>query len=151
MRMSIFGTAINFCIGIFLLIVIPVYGISCADWTRTQHQVLSEARNLVDEVIDSRELSASRLADFNLALAAQSVTFKSTIIREVKIVNPDPANPGRTYTTYLVTEDVNHYQQGDLITVKIEQIAPSNLEIISQRLLGIYPKSDDIILTGRVR
>lgn len=151
MRNAIIGTVICFILAVVCLVVTPMYYIGIIEWARSESEVLSDARNLIDEVIDTRRLTEDMLADFDLALAAKSSYYRATITREVKVINPDPANPGQTYTNYIVMDKMDEWTQGDLIIVDIENIGTNIFRSMARIMLGMNIMDSDIRLVGRVR
>lgn len=145
---------------ILALVVTPIYYIGIMEWARSEYAVMTECRNLVDKVIDSRVLTDDMKEDFELALAAQPNTYSWTIYREVKVVNPDPADPadpaipgdvGGTYTSYQVVDDDSIYNQGDLITIKVEPVGNNFIRTMSMKMLGFTYSPNSYTFTGRVR
>lgn len=134
-----------------LLLLAPQFNIGVEQWAESKMMVLSEARNLIDEVIDDRTLSDDTLEDFNLAVASASEYFKVDIIRKTKVVNPDPKNPGRTYTTYVLVDDIRNWKQGDRIVVKIHTIGQNIGKTIAASILGYSINDTDVEVGGRVR
>jgi hypothetical protein len=151
MKQSIPSTVIMIillCVGLFIL---PLYYVSVIQWRNDYEIVYNECRNLTDRIIDTRQFTEEMEEDFNLAIAATNNTFTATVVREVKIVNPDPNNPGQTYTSYMVTEENREFKQGDLVTVTIEQVGLSPLQAISSRLMGLSYYNSPVSYTARVR
>lgn len=160
MRGNVVSNAISMIILTLVLVVTPFYLISIAENVRSDYAVMSETRNLIDEVIDSRTLTDDMLADYNLALASQSDAYRATITREVKVVNPDPQNPGNPsdpndkgsyYTSYQVVDDNRTYNQGDRIVVDIDTVETSFLRNMVRYITNLYHGSSDFTFTGRVR
>lgn len=151
MRSSVIGTVVSGILVILLLVVTPLYYIGIVEWAKAENEVIADTRNLIDEVIDTRVLTDDMMADYNLSLAAKSNYYRATITREVKVVNPDPLNPGKTHTNYMVVDDITNWNKGDLITVKVEQVGTNYFRTISRAMLGLDIQSNDIQMTGRVR
>ena len=152
MRFSFMGTLLNVAILVFTLFIGPMYDIGLINWQLATNQTLYETRHLVDTVIDTRTLEKTTLADYNLALASISEYMHSEIIHEVKVIDPDPSvGVGATRSTYVVTEDIQNYKQGDLITVKVTSIAPNSLQSVVQSLLGLRPTMSNFTICGKVR
>lgn len=151
MRQSVPSTILTIILLVVGLYILPQYYISVIQWRNDCEIVYNECRNLTDKIIDSRMYTDDMEEDFNLALATTNNTFTATVTREVRIVNPDPAHPGTTYTTYMVTEQNREFKQGDLVTVHVEQVGMSPLQTIARQLLGVYYYECDCTYTGRVR
>lgn len=151
MRQSVIGQVLLIILTVLNCIVMPIFNIGNHIWDATQHQMVTDTRNFIDEVIDTREITDVMMEDYNLRIAAKSSYYTVDIYREVRVINPDPANPGKTKTNYLMVEDNRHYNQGDLITVRVETVGLNLFQTISRSMLGISAYSDVIQHTGRVR
>lgn len=151
MRINIIGVVLGTVLGIFLLVLFPMYQIGIYEQVSAQEQSLSYTRNLIDEVIDSRQLTESTLQNFYLNIGSASSNLSAEIIRETKVVNPDPLKPGSTYVAYLANDDIYNYNQGDLITVHVYQVGSSLTERIAMSALNLKISSIDFTLTMRVR
>lgn len=151
MKSSIIGTVLSIFLVVLLLIVTPMYYISIVQWARAENEMMSEVSELIDKVIDTRVLTTDMLADFNLSLAAKPLNYRATITRESMVVNPDPNNPGKTYSTYVITDNIAEWKQGDIITITVEMFGESMFTVISSRLLGLRTSKDTFTLSGRVR
>ncbi len=139
------------------IVITPVYYIGIIQWRNDQEICIVEARNLADKIIDTRQYTTEMESDFNLALATMHGTYTGEVKREIMMVNPDPnydsSDPeaSKTYTSYVVTDDLSHWNQGDYVTVTIKPVGHSLLQSISMRLLGAYYDTDPISFKGRVR
>lgn len=151
MRQSVPAIVISILVLFLGLFVLPMYYISIFQWRNDYEIMYNECRNLTDRIIDTREYTEEMEEDFNLAVASTNNTFTASVTREVKMVNPDPLNPGSTYTSYMVTDDIRTYKQGDLVTVTIKQVGLSPLQTIASRILGQVYYTSDITYTARVR
>jgi len=151
MLKDIIGAAFAVISIFFLLVVTPNFYTGAVQWARSESEAIANTRNLIDEVIDTRELTEDTLADFNIKMAALSEYYTCEIIRKVKVINPDPLNPGQTYTTYIIVDDISQYNQGDLIVVNVEQIGGNMYQNLARKLMGSAVQSDTITLCGRVR
>ena len=102
---DIVGSVFALFVAFLLLALTPLYYISTIQWAKSETMILTSARNLIDEVIDTRKLDDAALKEFNLNIAANSEYYTTNIIRQVRAVNPDPLNPGSTYTSYVTVDD----------------------------------------------
>ena len=151
MRSSVPGMVIGLILVVCMLIVSPLYYVSIIEWAKAESEIMSDTSNLIDKVIDTRVLTDDMLADYNIAVAAKAIKYRTTIIRETKIVNPDPLNPGNTYTTYVLVDDLSTWEQGDIITITVEPIGESIYSRVSKSMLGLSVDSDGFTRSGRVR
>lgn len=69
----------------------------------------------------------------------------------VKVVNPDPKKPGETYLTYVASEDIYHWNRGDLLKVKVTEVGPTGLASFLYRVIGLNMAPVDFSLAGRIR
>lgn len=134
-----------------MLFITPTYYIGIIEWARSQSEALTYTRNLIDEVIDTRELNEDTYNDYNLRMAAVDDYYDVKITRKVKCVMPDPVNAGQTYTTYIVVDDIERYNQGDIIIVEVNPISVNTFQAIASALLGMSDMTDGFTLCGRVR
>ena len=148
---DVLGSIFSFIMIILMLVITPIYYVGIIQWARSEAVVNIETRNLIDEVIDTRFLIDDTLKDYNLSIAALPMNYVITISRKVKVINPDPLNPGSTYTTYVVVDDISKYEQGDFIVVNLEPVGNNLFQIISKSLMGLSIPSNSFTLAGRVR
>jgi hypothetical protein len=151
MRSAIPGTVIGIILATFMLVIAPLYYIGIVEWARSQSEVMSDTTELVDKVVDTRVLTEDMRADFNLALASKVYNYRATIMRETKIINPDPLLTGETYTTYVVTDNLSEWEQGDIITVEVEETGGNMFRVIAQGLLGLNIDDNSFRFTARIR
>lgn len=151
MLKDVLGSIFSFIMIILMLVITPIYYVGIIQWARSEAVVNIETRNLIDEVIDTRFLIDDTLKDYNLSIAALPMNYVITISRKVKVINPDPLNPGSTYTTYVVVDDISKYEQGDFIIVNLEPVGNNLFQIISKSLMGLSIPSNSFTLAGRVR
>ena len=147
MRVSIAGMAAQIFILFISLIILPIYFMSIIQYYKDINRIQVAERNLVDYVIDNRQVSNECLAEFNIALAGVTTPVKADIQREIRVINPshDPSAE-RAEVTWAYTEwDTNTlWYQGDLITVSVKQEGSNLMQQISQLFLGSdYNKLDN--------
>lgn len=148
---DIIGTVMSIILVFLMLMVTPLYYIGIIQWASSESAARAYTRNLVDEVIDTRELKVETLQDYNLSMASLSDYYNTTVMRQVKVVNPDPLNPGQTYSSYQVVDDIYNYNQGDLIVVKVEPLGKNMFQIIARSMLGLSMSPNGFTFPGRVR
>lgn len=151
MRISVPGMVISIILVVLLLVVTPYYCISVVQWAQSENEMMSDVAGLIDRVIDTRILTDDMIADFNLALAAKPLNYSASIMRETIVVNPDPAHPGQTYSTYIMADDIYTWEQGDIITVRVEMFGESLFSAISSKMLGLHMGDSTFQISGRVR
>ncbi|QGQ98786.1 hypothetical protein EHS13_29880 [Paenibacillus psychroresistens] len=111
--------------------------------------VLNEMTNLINKVSDDARLSPIDLSDFYLGVSSYGITMDATVRRYVKTVNPDGS--GGTYTSYVLTDDVSKWNEGDIIKVTVKAIDYTAAQRIQYRLLHLSPPKFDQTLAGMVR
>lgn len=148
---DVVGSVLAIFLGFILLLVTPMYYFSIIQWAKAETVALTAARNLIDEVIDTKEMDDAALANFNMELAALSGYYTATVTRQVKVVNPDPLNPGETYTTYMTVDNNKEYDQGDFIIIEIEPLGVNISQTIARTLMGFQIPDNGVVLAGRVR
>lgn len=151
MKTSIPGAVLLMLLTVLCLIVTPLYYISIIQYAKAENEMMSDVANVIDKVIDTRELTEDMLADLNIALAAKPMNYTLTITRETIVTNPDPSNPGSTYSVYVVADDIYNYRQGDIITIRVEMFGESMMTQIASKLLGLHLADYDYQIAGRVR
>lgn len=148
---DIVGTLISVAISFVLLGVTPMFYIGIIQLQSSQSQALAYTKAVVDEVIDTKVLTDEAVKDYNLNMASLSNTYKTVISRQVKIINPDPANPGKTHSTYVTVDDNTKYDQGDLIVIKVVPVAKNTAQAVSQAIMGMFTPVSGFTIPGRVR
>lgn len=138
-------------LAVIMLGITPLYYVGIIQWTRSEIIALSETSNLIDEVIDTRELRESTLKEYNINLASTSEYYTAKITRQVRVINPDPLNKGKTYESYVTVDDISTFNQGDFIIVEVKAIGNGTAQVIAQSLLGLGLGDMDFTLAGRVR
>lgn len=114
--------------------------------------VQNETRNFIDTVVDTRSVSESMLADFKLAMSSVSEYLVVDIEHEVKIIEPDPiAGAGRTRVTYIPSEDLSTFKQGDRIIVTVHTVRSNPYQYISSSITGTAIQDCDFTSCGKIR
>lgn len=148
-------------IGITILVAIIVVGFlfmpnyynGQIDTARAQEELLNEVNLFLDKVADTKQITKADLEDFTLAMSGTSIPVKFEIVREARQVNPDPASttiPKKTYTTWVPTDDIYAYDDGDVIKISVSQIGMNFYQSFSMKALGMYTPEVDFTLARRV-
>ena len=148
MRNSLTGLIMGIVVVFLSMFVLPLYFIGCVQWRDDMNTVQNSTRNFIDKVIDTRELSEDTVADFNLALASCSSTFSYTIYHEEIVTNP---NGGSTLTTWIYTDNMVDWNQGDFITVEVKQVSQNFFQRISSMMIGLIYANKSCTMSGMVR
>lgn len=137
---------------IFLLVyVTPLYYTGIVEWAKASVEALSYTRDLIDGVIDTRELTDDMLNDYAISMASTAEYYRYEVIRKEKCIMPDPITPGQTYSTYIVVDDISKFNQGDKVIVKVEPAGSNIFQTLSTRLMHMASIKDGFNLVGRVR
>lgn len=151
----------NFIGSIIIVIIIivgflfmPIYYTAQIDMAKSQEIILNEVQLFIDKVSDTRGITKADLEDFTLAMASTTVPIKFEIFREARQVNPDPSSvtiPKKTYTTWVPTDDIYIYDEGDIIIIRISQVGDNFYQSFSMRALGMYTPRIEFTLSRMVR
>ncbi len=151
MNTDIIGKFLGIALAFVLLVVAPFIEYTAQQTSLDSRAIVSVVNNFIDEVVDSREITDSMLRQFNADLAQYSIAVDYEIIRERRVIDPDPLNPGEYYPSMVVTDDNRHYEQGDHITVHIYEVGTSASASIAYRLARVTQPRLDYTFSARVR
>lgn len=154
MGKNFIGAVILTAIVVVGFLFMPVYYMAQIDMARSQEELLNEVQQFLDKVADTKEITKADLEDFTLAMAGTTVPVKFEIFREARQVNPDPASttiPRKTYTSWIPTDDIYTYDDGDNIIIRVSQIGDSFYQSFSIKALGMYTPRVDFTLGRMVR
>lgn len=132
----------------------PIYYSSLIDMAKSQEILLNEVQLFIDKVSDTNIITQADLEDFTLAMSGTSIPIKFEIFREARQVNPDPASttiPRKTYTTWVPTDEVYEYDDGDIIIIDVDQVGKNFYQSFSLRALGMYTPEVSFRLSRMVR
>ena len=152
MRISIAGLATQVFILFISLVVLPVYFMSIIQYYKDINRIQIAERNFVDSVIDNRQVSDATLSELNISIAAVSTPVTVSIKREVRIVDPS-AVVGKVETQWVYVEwhQNDDWNQGDIITVSVEQNNANIMQQLSSVFLGSGYNNLKMDLSAMVR
>lgn len=145
---------INKILGVILcliLIVIMISNVMISDQVIARRSIVAEVTNFLDEVTDTGVLDKKAVADLYLACSAYGPLVDVQVLRYVKVVNPDPRNAGETYLTYVASDDIYSWNQGDIVKVKVKEIGPTGMSRFLYNTFGMSLSPVDFTLAGRIR
>lgn len=145
------GKVIGVILVFLMLGITPLYYTSIIETARDQELIMNATQQLIDVVVDTGQLTQAVLDNYYTTLATANGYYNATIIHKIKVVNPDPSNPGSTYTSYVVVDNINFYERGDEIIVKVDTLGESYYQKITRSLLGLSVIKEGFTLAGRVR
>ena len=154
MSKNVVGTIILTAVIIVGFLFMPFYYTAQIDMARSQEVLLNEVQLFIDKVADTHVITEEDLEDFTLAMASTTIPVKFEIFREARQVNPDPAShetPKATYTTWVPTDEIYNYDDGDIIIIRVSQIGENFYQSFSKRALGMYTPEVDFTLSRMVR
>ena len=109
---DIIGKLIAIIIAFVLIVIFPFTVITIDSDMKVRMRVENEVQRAIDEIIDSRQYSKSQIEDLNLSLAGLGPTFDVEVERYIRTIDPDPDQPGKTYISYIKSEDNSVYALG---------------------------------------
>lgn len=150
MRLSIIGTILSIII-LSMCILMQMTYIEAVRYQKDEARLLSEMRNLIDTVIDTRQLTKDDENDFALFIASLDGTYVYKISKERRVVSPMPGNPGKTITKYMPDEDLTDWVKGDTIIVDVQQVSQGFFAAVSDKMFGISNRVEPIRLAAKIR
>ena len=146
------GNIVILAVVVVGFLFMPIYYMAQIDMARSQEEILSEVQLFLDKVADTHVITEADLEDFTLAMSSTSIPVKFEVIREERQVNPDPASTtGGTHTTWVPSDDIYSYEEGDIIIVRITQIGKNFYQTFSFKGLGMYTPELNFTLSRMVR
>lgn len=136
---------------VLILIVLMLCNIMVASQLQARRSIVAEVTNFVDEVTDTGTLTESHIEDLYLGVNAYGPVCDVKITRYARVIEPDPTKPGSTYTTYIISDDILNWNQGDLIKVHCEEAGHTGLAYFLYHVINIVMQPVDFAFTGRIR
>lgn len=144
------GKAIAIIISFTLCFIGPTAVFVAFNTGFTNQKLINEVQMFVDEVIDTKQISSEQLADFQLGINSYGPIVDVTIKRYVKTIEPEPTKGG-TYTTYVMADNVNKYNQGDQVKVTVKTVGYTGLQRLIMSTIGLLSPKFEYTVTARVR
>lgn len=142
---KILGIALAF----ILLAFAPLTINALSDDLTMKRASINEVTNFINKAADTGKITDGELADFYLGCASHGVIADVKIKRYIKVINPDGA--GETVTTYVLSTDINKWNQGDVIQVTFKAIDWTGAQRILWQLIRIAQPKFEFTLAGKVR
>ena len=133
----------------FLLVVAPLTNYGLSNDLTTKRAVLNEMTNFIDKVTDVSTITEVSLADFYLGCSSHGAIVDVKVDRYIKIVNPDGS--GGTYTTYVLSDQLVSWNQGDIVKVRVQAIDYTGAQRMMWYFLKLVTPKLDFELAGMVR
>ena len=153
MKISIAGMVTQVVILFLGIVILPIYYMSIIQYYKDVNRIMVAERNLIDYVIDNKQVADSALSEFNITTAAVSTSVDVTITRETRIIDPSDDSPSKVDVKWVATDwdKDTVWLQGDLITVNVKQDSSNIMQQISGIFLGSMYSNLDMPMTGMVR
>ena len=135
------------------IVILPIYYMSIIQYYKDVNRIMVAERNLIDYVIDNKQVADSALSEFNITTAAVSTSVDVTITRETRIIDPSDDSPSKVDVKWVAVDwdKDTVWLQGDLITVNVKQDSSNIMQQISGIFLGSMYSNLDMPMTGMVR
>lgn len=144
---------LNKLIGVVLAFVLlaagPLINRGLSQDLEMKRSVLNEITNFLDKVSDNGRINDVDVSNYYLALNSYGVAMDAHIERQIKVVNPDGA--GGTYATYVVSDDITQYNQGDIVITTVKAIDYTGSQRVINRLMHLSPPKFDVTFSAMVR
>ena len=153
MKISIAGMVTQVVILFLGTVILPIYYMSIIQYYKDVNRIMVAERNLIDYVIDNKQVADSALSEFNITTAAVSTSVDVTITRETRIIDPSDDSPSKVDVKWVAVDwdKDTVWLQGDLITVNVKQDSSNIMQQISGIFLGSMYSNLDMPMTGMVR
>ena len=148
---DIFGKVISIILVFAMLVVGPLAITMMMEEMEDRRSIINEVSNIVDEVADTKSLTEDQLTDFYTGISSYGPIVDAKIEKYVRVINPDPQNPGSTYTTYMLSEDTTTWKQGDIVKVTIKPVGSTKISRFVSKVIGYMLPDFDYTEAGRVR
>lgn len=145
---------INKIIGVILVLVLMVLMLSnvmVAQQLEARRSIIAEVTNFVDEVTDTGNLNERDVTDLKMAVNAYGPSCNVDIYRYTRVVEPIPGQNGKTQTSYVISDNIYNWNQGDLVKVHVEEVGFTGLSFFLYATLHLSLKPVDFGLAGRIR
>lgn len=142
---KIIGTVLAFLI----LFIGPATIVTLSMQLEMERQVFNEMTGLIDKITDTGEMTDEQYADFMLGVSAHGAVMDVEIYRYLTMVVPD--GTGGTTNVYQLVDNINDYNKGDYIQIRVTAIDYTGAQRLLFRLSNIFTGKFDETLAGRVR
>ena len=145
---------VNKIIGVVLcmgLVLLMLCNVMVATELHARRSIVAEATNFLDKVTDTGYLDEKQLQDLYLGINGYGPVCDVEVTRFARVIEPDPKRPGQTYITYMVTDNIFLWNQGDLCKVKVVETGYTALSYFIYSVLGMSLEPVEFAFTGRIR
>jgi inner membrane protein involved in colicin E2 resistance len=150
---DIFGKLIGLILAFILLLLVPLSIVVLMEEVADRRSIINEVSNIIDEIADTRTLTDAQIADFYAGVSSYGPLVDVTIYRYIRTINPDGSttDPDDTYTSYVISENLDNWFQGDICKVRVRAIGYTGAQRYIMGTFGIMLPEFDFTLAGRVR
>ena len=148
---DIFGKVLGTMLAFILLFFAPFTMVTLSNEMVARRTIMNEMQSFIDEVIDTRAVTDKQLEDLYLGISGLGPICDVEVNRYVRVVDPDPINQGKIYTTYVYSENNKEYNQGDKVQLRVHAIGDTSAARILRPIIGAWIDPIDYTFTARVR
>lgn len=147
--------AINIFMLILNLVVAPLFNFSVIQYRRDIEISITAAKECMDKIIDSRELSDTNLEYTANYFATTNSMVEYSIERYAMTINLVPEDKalyrGETYQRYTYTTDNRKYAQGDEVRIHVEMKDRPMFATLASIFMGLEIPLDNMTFAAIVR
>ncbi|GMQ55940.1 hypothetical protein AN1V17_03320 [Vallitalea sediminicola] len=144
-----FNRVIGLFLAFILLIIAPLYLQSLSRDLTIKRSILNEMTNFIDKVTDTGHISDLDKTDFYTGCSSYGAVVDVKIKHYMRIVNPD--GNGSTYSTYVLTDKITDWNQGDIIEVDVKAIDYTSAQKLTSRFSKVSAPPLNFQLAGMIR
>ena len=144
---------VNRVIGLFLvfilLVIAPLLIQSLSRDLTIKRSILSEMTNFIDKVTDTGKITELDLTDFYTGCSSYGAVVDVQIKHYIRVINPD--GKGSTYSSYVLSDKLTNWDQGDIIEVDVKAIDYTGAQKIAAYFNKVSSPKLNFQLAGMVR
>lgn len=148
---DIFGKMLGIFLAFTLVFLGPFIHVVASKDEAARRTIMNEMQAFLDETADSRQVTDEQLEDFYLGISGMGQICDVTVERYVRTVDPDPKNPGQVYVTYVYSDNIKEFNQGDKVKVRVHAIGYTGAELLLRSTIGVWLPKLDYTFAMRVR
>ena len=151
---DVFGKILGVILAFILCIMAPLTIVAMSDDMADRRAIYSDITNLIDQTIDTGEITEQQLRSFLYAVSSHGPVCDVKITRQMRVVNP--SSDGGTVTTYVPTDMFidgapMHFNSGDLIQISVKAVEYTGAQRIARLSIGQALQPIDYTVAGRIR
>ena len=155
---DVVGKIIGVILSAILCIIAPLVIVVMSDDMSDRRILFAEITSLVDEIVDTGEITNEQLVDFYTAVSSHGPICEVRIVRKMRAANMN--TEGKVEITYMpidvtvgaLGKDVlETFNTGDLVNVRVAAVDYSGMQKAGRAFLGGFLKPIDLQIEARVR